>query len=232
MSRAVLRIDDSPSQITPEFMDYLCARKIRPLVFATGENLKKHFDKALYALEKGAIFGNHSFSHKHFSEMSFDDCKREINNCEELLDRLYEKSGVERKYKIFAFPYGDKGGENKELLQGFLKENGFCRIDDRDVSFGWYKENHLDRDIDCFWTFDFGEYMLRSGEGFTYQSILGRIHDENPRNGGALLEKESFHIVLIHDHAETNKFMPEYYKEILDYVLECGVEFVSPQFIV
>lgn len=231
MSRAVLRIDDSPSQITPEFVDYLCERNITPVIFAVGENLEKYFENAVYALKKGAVVGNHSYSHRHFGEISFDQCVCEITRCEKLLDELYYTAGIERRYRIFAFPYGDKGGENKDKLQDFLKENGFCRLDDREIAFGWYRENGLDKDIDSFWTFDFGEYMLPWENGFTYQSIIERIHNQNPPSGGALLEKGSFHTVLIHDHEQTNRFMPEYYKAILDYAAEWGVEFVRPEFI-
>ena len=36
---------------------------------------------------------------------------------------------------------------------------------------------------------------------------------------------------MIHDHGETNRFMPGYYKTILDYVMDCGVEFVEPKFV-
>ena len=231
MSKAYLRIDDTPSEITEEFMDYLCDKGIKPVVFAVGENIEKRFDEAVYALKKGAVIGNHSYSHKNFNEISFEECVEEIEKCEKALEKLYNEAGVERKYKFFAFPYGDKGGENKDKIQKYLKEKGFCRLDDREIGFEWYKEADLHKDIDTFWTFDFGEYMLPWESGYTYASILERIHDRNPDSGGALLEEGSMHIVMIHDHGETNRFMPGYYKTILDYVMDCGVEFVEPKFV-
>lgn len=231
MSKAYLRIDDSPSEITPDFMDYLTEKGITPVIFAVGENIEKHFDNAVYALKKGAIVGNHSHTHPQFSQLTFKECITEIEQCENRLDKLYQAAGVERKYKIFAFPYGDKGGNNKDKLQQYFKEKGFCRIDDSAVNFDWYKGNNLDKDIDSFWTFDFSEYQLQQNNGFTYETILYRIHDENPKDGGALLEENSNHIVLIHDHNETNKVMPDYYRFILDYVTDAGVSFIKPEFV-
>ena len=231
MSKAYLRIDDSPSEITPDFIDYLEEKGITPIIFAVGKNIKKHFDNAVYALKKGAIIGNHSFSHPEFSSLSFEECVSDIEECELWLEKLYLTAGIERKYKLFAFPYGDKGGKNKDKLQQYLKNKAFSRIDDRNISFDWYIECSLDKDIDVFWTFDFGEYQLQKNNGFSYETVLYRIHDKNPDNGGVLLEPNSNHIVMIHDHAETNKIMPDYYKSILDYVMTCGVEFVDPQFI-
>ena len=74
MSKAYLRIDDTPSEITKDFIDYLCEKNIKPIIFAVGENIDNNFDNALYALKKGAVIGNHSYSHGHFSEMSFEEC--------------------------------------------------------------------------------------------------------------------------------------------------------------
>lgn len=231
MSKAYLRIDDSPSKITPDFIDYLTDKGITPIIFAVGKNIKKHFDNAVYALKKGAIIGNHSFSHPQFSSLTFKQCISDIEKCELWLEKLYVTAEVERKYKFFAFPYGDKGGKNKDKLQQYLKNKGFSRIDDRNINFDWYKEYNLDKDIDVFWTFDFGEYQLQQNNSFLYETILYRIHDKNPDNGGVLLEPNSNHIVMIHDHDMTNKVMPEYYKTILDHVIDCGVEFIQPKFI-
>ena len=231
MSKAYLRIDDSPSEITPDFMDYLADRKITPIIFAVGENIEKNFDNGIYALKKGAIFGNHSYSHPQFSKLTFDECVAEIEQCEEWLEKLYSTAGIERKYKFFAFPYGDKGGNNKDKLQQYFKKNKYCRLNDRNIKFDFWYELGLDKDIDVFWTFDFGEYQLEQNNGFSYETLLNRIHDKSPDNGGSLLEKDSSHIVMIHDHDATNKIMPAYYKKILDYVMDCGVEFIKPEFI-
>lgn len=226
MSKAILRIDDSPSEMTPEFIDYLSVKRITPVIFALGENIEKYFDNAVYALKKGAVIGNHSYSHPQFSELSFDEAVCEIQKCEVLVDKLYRHAGVERKHKLFAFPYGDKGGENKDKLQEYFKGNGFSRIDDSAINFDWYKKQHLDEGIDSLWTFDFGEYMLQNVSNPTLDSIFERVHDKDK----ALLQKDSTHIILIHDHPQTNRLIPDYYKTLIDYVTSAGVEFIKPEF--
>ena len=56
-----------------------------------------------------------------------------------MLDEIYERAGVERKMRPFRFPYGDKGGENKEKLQQYLLQKGFSKLDDTKITFPWWK---------------------------------------------------------------------------------------------
>lgn len=230
MSKAYLTVDDVPTANTPKIIDYLSEKNITPIMFSVGNQLEKYFDEAVYALKKGAIIGNHSYTHPGFSKLSFDECIGEIEKQEDLLNKLYAYAGVERKYKLFRFPYGDKGGENKVRLQEYLKQH-FRRIDDRDISFGWYHENSLDTDTDVFWTFDFCEYRLADKDGFTFETILERIHTKTPDSGGVLLDETANHIILIHDIEVTEAIMPNYFKTLIDYVTDHGVEFIKPRFL-
>jgi peptidoglycan/xylan/chitin deacetylase (PgdA/CDA1 family) len=231
MSKAYLTIDDVTTVNTPTIIDYLSEKGITPILFSIGQQIEAHWDEALYALKKGAIMGNHSYSHPHFSELTLSECFREIEKQEDVLNTLYQAAGVERKYKLMRFPYGDKGGKNKVDLQNYLKQNHFCRIDDSCIHFDWYKEGALDVDVDLLWTFDFAEYLMVENNGYTYESILHKIHDTNPPYGGALLEENSYHIILIHDHIETEKIMPNYFQKMIDDVIASGVEFIPPKFI-
>jgi Predicted xylanase/chitin deacetylase len=231
MSEAYLTIDDVTTVNTPKIIDYLNNKGITPILFSVGQQIEAHWDEAIYALKMGAIIGNHSYSHPHFSELTLSECYSEIEKNEDILNKLYQAAGFERKYKLIRFPYGDKGGKMKEDLQIYLKKDHFCRIDDSNINFEWYKENALDIDIDVFWTFDFAEYMLVGNNGYTFESILRRIHDKNPTSGGDLLKENSCHIILIHDHSETEKVMPNYFEKMIDYVIASGVEFILPQFV-
>lgn len=172
MSKAILTIDDISTNYTLDIIDYLTEKRIKPIMFSVGQNVEQHFEEAIYALSKGAIIGNHSYSHPHFSELTVEEGIDEIRKQEEVVERLYKVAGVERKFKIFRFPYGDKGGNNKEAIQAFLKENKFCRIDDSNINLDWYTEQMLNKEIDILWTFDFEEYRLNNNDGFTYDSII------------------------------------------------------------
>ena len=101
MIKALLTIDDVSSENTPAIVDYLCEKNIKVIMFMVGQWAENHPDELIYALKHGIIVGNHSYSHPHFSEISFEEAKAEILKNEEVLDRFYEQAGVERKYRPF-----------------------------------------------------------------------------------------------------------------------------------
>ncbi len=231
MIKAVLTIDDISSKNTPAIVDYLQEKGIPAVLFAVGQNVERYPQEALYALRHGVIVGNHSYSHPAFSSLSLEEGIKEIERCEELLVELYRAAGVERRFRPFRFPYGDKGGEQKAALQAYLAERGFDKLDDRQILYPWWKENGLDRDIDTFWTFDFGEYMIRPGSGVTKEDVFSRICDKAPKTGAPLLADGGRHIILLHAHDETEEMLPEYYKLFVGYLLKKGVEFTEPEFL-
>ena len=143
MIKALLTIDDISSENTTAIVDYLVEKGITAIMFAWGENVERLPEAAEYALKKGMIVGNHSYSHPHFSELSFEEYVNEIEKNEEILNKIYQSAGVERKYRPFRFPYGDKGGDNKEALQKYLFEKGFDKVDDTKIPFKSWKENGL-----------------------------------------------------------------------------------------
>ena len=231
MIRALLTIDDVSSKITPKIVDYLEEKKVPVLMFAVGQWAEGHPDELVYALKHGIIVGNHSYTHPHFSELSFEECVKEIEKNEEVLNGFYEKAGVERRYRPFRFPYGDKGGDNKDALQKYLSEKGFDKVKDTQFDYPWWKEKGLDKDIDTFWTFDLMEWNIRPGSGFTADDVIKRIYDKEPKDGAVMLKENSDHIVLLHSHDETEEMAPGYYKLFVDELLKNGVQFVEPEFI-
>ena len=231
MINAELTIDDVASANTPAIVDYLNINGITALMFAVGENVEKYYDNAIYALKNGMILGNHSYSHPVFSKLSVEEAIADIEKNEVVLDKLYKDAGVERKYRPFRFPYGDKGGANKDALQAFLRDKGFSKLKDTHFQYAWWKEMGLDKDIDTFWTFDFAEYNIRQGSGFTEEDVWKRINNMDPVNGAALLKEGNSHFLLLHAHDETEELVPEYYKKFIDYLIEKGVVFTKPEFI-
>jgi peptidoglycan/xylan/chitin deacetylase (PgdA/CDA1 family) len=230
MIKAVLTIDDISSENTPAIVDYLNEKNIPALMFAWGERVEEYWEQAVYALKHGMIVGNHSYSHPQFSELKPEQTIEEIEKCEDVLNRLYESAGVERKYRPFRFPYGDKGGENQEFVQKYLAENGFNKLKDTEVSYSWWKERGLNKDIDTLWTYDFEEYNIRVGSGFTMEDAMNKVNCVNPYEEAGLLNRDGYQILLLHAHDETEELVPEYYKQFIDHLLANGVEFVKPEF--
>ena len=202
MIRALLTIDDVSSENTPAIVDYLCGKNIKVIMFMVGQWAENHPDELIYALKNGMIVGNHS-----------------------------KQAGVERRFRPFRFPYGDKGGDKKDLLQAFLRDNGFDKVNDKDLKYPWWSERGLDKDIDTFWTFDFAEYCIRKGSGFGLEDVMKRIYDKDPEDGAVLLKDNSSHILLLHAHDDTEELVPGYYKIFIEELLKNGVEFIDPSFI-
>lgn len=231
MNSALLTIDDIASKNTPAIVDYLNEKRIKAILFATGQNVERYYEEALYAVKNGMIVGNHSYSHPAFSSLSMKECMEEIEKCEIVLERLYKDSGVERVFRPFRFPYGNKGGDNKNALQKYLKEKGFQKVDDTHITYPWWRENSLDTDIDTFWTFDFEEYKIRQGSEFTKESVWKKMHDTNPESGAVLFAENNRHILLLHANDETEEMLPEYYKLFIEHLLENGLVFEEPAFL-
>ena len=231
MIQAILTIDDIPSKNTRFIVDYLQENGIRAIMFAVGEKAEQDPASCVYAIQHGMIVGNHSYSHPHFSALSLEEGIQEIEKCEKVLDRLYGMAGVSRVFRPFRFPYGDKGKKNKDELQTYLRENGFSKVKDTQIPYAWWHENGLDRDVDTLWTFDFAEYNIRPGSGYTINDVWNRILDMNPQRGAALLAPEGRHILLLHAHDETDELVPGYYRLFLDELQKRKVEFVKPEFL-
>lgn len=229
MIKAYLTIDDVSSSLTPGIIDFLNSKNITPLMFCWGTRLEEHRDEALYALRHGAILQNHSYSHPQFSALSLWKAKREIMKNEKLLDSLYEEADINRPYKLFRFPYGDNGGSKADTLQVFLAQKGFNHIDDRAFADGDYFRPDQKEKLDVLWTFDFAEYNLREGNPFTFTDVKNRtqaflkLHEDDPN------DNKAHHIVLIHDHEETEERHPGYFKEQINMLLDAGVKFVAPK---
>lgn len=230
MKNAILTIDDIASKNTKAIVDYLVEKNIKAVMFAWGQNVEREYDSAVYALKAGMIVGNHSFSHPAFSSLSFEQCINEIEKNEALLDKLYKDAGVERKYRPFRFPYGDKGGANKEKLQEYFREKGFNKLVDTEVTYPFWSESGCNRDIDTLWTFDFEEYRIRKGSGFTLEDVWKKVNNENQPYGGNLFTEDSINIIIMHAHDETEELVPEYYKQFIDCILDMGIRFEEPRF--
>ena len=231
MNTALLTIDDFSAKNTPAIVDYLNEKGIKAIFFATGVNVEKFYEEAIYAVKNGMIVGNHSYSHSAFSTITMEKSIEEIEKCEQVLDKLYMDSGVDRAYKPFRFPYGDKGGDNKDALQKYFRENGFHKVNDTHITYSWWKEFGLDTDIDTFWTFDFEEYKIWKDSEFTKESVWKKMHEQNPALGAALFKENNRHFILMHNFDETEEVFPEYYKVLVEHLLENGLVFDEPKFL-
>lgn len=215
MKKVFLTIDDAPSEDFVKKVDFLKENKISAIFFCLGKLMKKNENKLVYAIKKGFILGNHSFSHKDFSKISIKEAKEQIKKTDEMIEKIYKKAKTKRNHKFFRFPYGNKGGKNKEIIQKILKELGYKQPNFKGIKYDYWKEFDLDKDLDTFWTFDIEEYNLG------WKEIIKKINEKNPKIGGSLVDEKSKDILLMHDHKQTT----ELFFSIVEKLKKKGIKF-------
>lgn len=235
-----LTIDDSPSKHMKAKVDYLHKQRIPAIFFCIGKLMQTNPEAVRYAIKKGFVIGNHSYSHPHFSKILLEEGFDEIKETDEIIDSVYLQSGVKRKAKVFRFPYGDKGGEfvsftrlnrffafntligkqRKRKFQSFLRDLGYRQPMFEHLHYPYYVKHGLDKDADVFWTYDFEEYRLSLDE------VFRRMKEKNPRQGGRLTNRDSADILLLHDHDATK----EQFFNIIDHLIELKIAFKMPAF--
>ena len=221
-----LTIDDAPSRDFKAKVDYLVSKNIPAIFFCRGDLIEKYPGEIEYAIKKGFIIGNHSYSHPHFSEISLEEAKEQIKRTDERIESAYKSANVKRLAKLFRFPYFDKGGKNKDALQEYLREQGYVSPVFENIEYAWFKD--MQKDIDFGWTYDCEEWRLKKkypGKIKTFEDVLQKMEEPNPELGGSLLD-DSNQILIIHDHEETTK----YFFIIIDKLLEKGFMFKLPRF--
>lgn len=237
-----LTIDDFPSATSSRLVDFLTEKNIPATFFGIGQHLKKHSHLANEALQRGFVLGNHSYSHPHFSKISFSKAKGEILKTDCLLKKLYSEADLEWTKKLFRFPYGDKGDGNmgrvlnsgsspklrlrKKKIQEYLKKLGYQGFNPNGIKYNYYT-GFLGQEVDLHWTLDTMDWKLKHGEhkeelwrnlkSQKAKDLRGEIEDK--RTG--LQNPESNEIVLLHDHPTTLSFI----KELIEYSLNRGMSF-------
>ena len=239
MTTAYLTIDDIPSKLTPSIVDFLNKKQIVPVMFCWCERINYYRQNAIYALKHGILIQNHSLTHPHFSELTFEQAVEEIEKAEEVLESLYKEAGVKRPYKMFRFPFGDAGGDNDAALQKYLKEHGFIQLDQSGIKPEEYEKagsqkNQTER-CDTKWTFDYEEWNVRPNSGFTVEDCIAKANarfgeqsNNVPESGAAPDGAKAEQLILIHDHEETEAMYKGYFETLINALLERGVRFVKP----
>ncbi len=109
LRKAYLTIDDSPSPNTEKVLTYLENHNIQALFFCIGQHLETHQNIMIEAIQAGHHLANHSYTHKRFSTLSFEEGCKEIEKTERLIEKCYKKARQPQIGKYFRFPHMDRG---------------------------------------------------------------------------------------------------------------------------
>lgn len=111
--------DDGISKNMPRLLDILDKEGIVGTFFIIGEslNIQKNLDVAVDAHKRGHILANHTWSHPNITKLSEESLKRELDNCDFVLEKVRGKA----KNKFFRPPYG----ATNKVCGSILKARGF-----------------------------------------------------------------------------------------------------------
>lgn len=220
MSAFYLTIDDGPSSLAQEKLDFLSGKGIKAAWFLLGKNIEQNKEAAIEMVRRGHLIGNHSYSHPHFPLTSMRVIREEILRTEALVEEVYERAGVARPAKLFRFPYGERGGLLKKWqLNKLLKEVGFESGPFANAQFGMLFSNKPG-DPYWMWSYDTRDWALAK-EGIrklTYDQLSQNLDDYLQSRD---LEKDQ--IILTHDHVESH----HEFCRLIDQFLDRGVTFTS-----
>lgn len=254
IKKAYLTIDDAPSNDFRNKVDFLFNHKIPAIFFCVGENIPKYENEMIYAIHKGFIIGNHSLSHPYFSDLLLDECQYQIKRTDEIIEQIYQKSGMERPAKFFRFPYFDPGGDinseeyKKELLepphvrlgykrddkrkaiQSFLQALGYRQPNFQGIHLQWFNDAILLGEFDVRCTFNQMEYWLNKEDApgglNKAEAILARIDKDYREEGQTLNDLGTTDIMLIHDHDYSAQIIELFYTIMRRYI-EKGICFLK-----
>lgn len=113
-----LTFDDGPHpKETNEILDILNKYNVKATFFVVGKHCNWYSKPLVRAAKEGHEIGNHTFTHPDISNLSCDDIKKEIKDCE---DTVYKITGI--RPTLFRPPFGSY---NQKELGQVAKECGY-----------------------------------------------------------------------------------------------------------
>lgn len=103
--KIALTFDDGPNPCyTEKLLDLLSSHQIKATFFLLGKNLEIYPQIARRIMSEGHLIGNHTYAHKHISEISIGDFKKELNKTQNMIKKIFN-----RDFNYFRPPCGRFG---------------------------------------------------------------------------------------------------------------------------
>ncbi|GHD68440.1 polysaccharide deacetylase family protein [Jeongeupia chitinilytica] len=226
--KVLLTVDDGPSDNTMALVDHLMQREITAVMFFLGRCMEAYPHAVDYAIQRGTVIGNHSYSHAAFSQISYEQGIIEIERTEKLIVDAYKRNGVERQAKIFRFPYTDQGGNNFARFQEYLIHNQFEHLDTNFVNYEWFSNSATKNHIDIGVTFACWDWELWSSCHFKLADLRQNLRKNVEPSMGSFTEGASGEVLVIHDSNWRGEQGEFHFDIILEELERMNVQFVKP----
>jgi peptidoglycan/xylan/chitin deacetylase (PgdA/CDA1 family) len=236
MKNIYLTIDDAPTEDMMGKINFLVGKDIPAIWFCIGKQIEQNPEPVIYALKKGFIIGNHSYSHPHFSKIPLDEAKEEILKTDKIIDDIYIKAGVKREKKYFRFPYGDRGAGDYatdhllkhyrtqvQELQKYLISHGYINPIPN-VRYWNYFFKHHRSSVDLYWTFDCLDWALGINRGILTVNSLEDLLERIDKYFLKHKTNQSDEVIIIHDHMKTTAL----FEPLINKLLSHNLHFVLP----
>lgn len=241
LKKAYLTIDDAPTIDSLVKLSILLQKQIPAIWFCIGKEIEKHKDIVIRIIKEGGVIGNHSYSHIDFSQSPIEKCLWEINKTDKIIDECYREANVERKIKLFRFPFGNRGmmkirnesninknqTKHANSIQNYLYELGYKCPDIPNINYKHYIDVVGENASDMYWTYDVMEWALIKKKSFedisNIEDVLQLMNIDMPNKWLGLNSTESDEIILMHDHVETTK----YFEKLVCALQNKGIMFES-----
>ncbi len=100
--KLAITFDDGPTDLTPEFLDFLKTKNIPATFFLIGRNIEGKEEIVQRIKEEGHTIGNHSYQHDYmFASRGKRKVLADINRCSDVIETV-----VGEKPKLFRPPFG------------------------------------------------------------------------------------------------------------------------------
>ena len=168
-------------------------------------------------LDSGMMLANHTYAHKNYNKINFDEFKKDILDGELYLKDLLEQHGLKLIYFRHPFLFRGDSKEKADTLQSFLDSVGYIvapvTIDNSDYIFSWAYEKVKSQKNDSLCKKNGNDYVRYMEDVLKYYEVQSvKLIGYNPK-----------HILLCH----ANLINSDYINELLEMYKRNGYTFIS-----
>lgn len=182
-------------------LDALQASSLQGAVLVTGKNVESAATMRLLESwnDAGHLIGNHTYSHRRYSRVPFDEFAADVLRCDGILRHLSQFR------KWFRFPFLNEGttAEHRDRMRAFLVEQGYRNAHVTIDASDWYVDGRLrarlaerpDADMSPYRQF----YLDHIWERAQFYDRLSR----------QVVGRSVPHILLLHHNVLNSMFLPD-----------------------
>jgi len=190
-----LTFDDGPDVATTRLLDALRERNVQATFFVIGKHIQRYPEILIRTAGEGHEIGNHTMSHKFFSNISMDTMRKEVSDCSDLIEELI---GV--RPTLFRAPGGDISSKHFPELERLGLASIFWWVDPQD----WRHVGNKEAILAAAFCEDDSNYRIRDGAII----LLHDIYESSVDAAIAMMDKliaDGYRIVTVTELLDTRK---------------------------